>query len=166
MAESSVARTRGPHAPVSRRSATFRFLRHYLEMVLVMIAGMVVLGSALAAPAAAVGAGPSELSREAPAVLLLGMGFSMTAPMIWWMRRGGHSPAATREMAGAMIVPTLAVVVLLAFGVDDIGDLLGIQHVAMFPSMLAVMLLRRHEYSHGTRPLRTHRGKRSSGSTA
>jgi hypothetical protein len=29
-------------------------------------------------------------------------------------------------MAGAMIVPSLSVVALLAFGVDDIGDLLGI----------------------------------------
>jgi hypothetical protein len=148
MAESSMTSTHVPAAPVARRSAALRFLRHYLEMVLVMIAGMLVLGSALALPAAALGAGPSELSREAPAVVLLGMGFSMTAPMVWWMRRRGHSRAATREMAGAMIVPTLAVVALLALGVDDIGDLLGIQHVAMFPSMLAVMLLRRQEYSH------------------
>jgi hypothetical protein len=77
MAESSMISTRVTPARVSRRSAALRFLRHYLEMVLVMIAGMLVLGSALALPAAALGAGPSELSREAPAVLLLGMGFSM-----------------------------------------------------------------------------------------
>ena len=141
-------RTQAPPAPVSRRSAALRFLRHYLEMVLVMIAGMLVLGAALALLAAALGAGPSELSREAPAVLLLGIGFSMTAPMVWWMRRRRHSRAAAREMSGAMIVPTLAVVALPALGVDDIGDLLGIQHVAMFPSMLAVMLLRRQEYAH------------------
>ena len=147
MADSSMTSTHLPRAPVSRRAAALRFLRHYLEMVLVMLAGMVVLGAPLALLAAALGAGPSELSREAPAVLLLGMGFSMTAPMVWWMRRRGHSWAATREMAGAMIAPTLAVVSLLAFGVDDIGDLLGIQHVAMFPSMLAVMLLRRQEYA-------------------
>jgi hypothetical protein len=131
-----------------------------------MIADMLVLGSALALLAAALGAGPSELSRETPAVLLLGMGFSMTAPMVWWMSRRGHSRAATREMAGAMIVPTLAVVALLAFGVEDIAALLGIQHVAMFPSMLAVMLLRRQEYSHRTQRLRTHRRKAMLGSTA
>jgi hypothetical protein len=144
MTESSMTTT----SPIRDRSAARRFLRHYLEMVLVMIAGMLVLGSALALLAAALGAGPSELSRDAPAVLLLGMGFSMTAPMVWWMRRRGHSRAATREMAGAMIVPSLAVVALLAFGVADVADLLGIQHVAMFPSMLAVMLLRRQEYVH------------------
>jgi Mg2+/citrate symporter len=102
-----------------------------------MIADMLVLGSALALLAAALGAGPSELSRETPAVLLLGMGFSMTAPMVWWMSRRGHSRAATREMA-----------------------------VAMFPSMLAVMLLRRQEYSHRTQRLRTHRRKAMLGSTA
>jgi hypothetical protein len=72
--------THAPPAPLSQRSAALRFLRHYLEMVLVMIAGMLVLGSALALPAAALGVGLSELSREAPAVLLLGMGLSMTAP--------------------------------------------------------------------------------------
>lgn len=54
----------------------------------------------------------------------------------------------TIKMAGAMIVPSLAVVGLLAGGVDDVRDLLGIQHVAMLPSMLAVMLVRRWEYSH------------------
>jgi hypothetical protein len=126
LTELPMTSTHAPPAPLSQRSAALRFLRHYLEMVLVMIAGMLVLGSALALPAAAMGVGLSELSREAPAVLLLGMGLSMTAPMVWWMRRRGHSRAATFEMAGAMIVPSLSVVALLAFGVDDIGDLLGI----------------------------------------
>ncbi len=133
-----------------RRSSTLRFLAHYVEMVAVMIAGMLVLGAPLALLATALGAGPAELGRDAPAVVLLGMGFSMTAPMVWWMRRRRHSSAATREMAGAMIVPTLAAVALLGTGtVDDLDALLGIQHVAMLPAMLAVMLLRREEYSHG-----------------
>ena len=131
-------------------SSPLRFIAHYVEMVLVMLAGMLVLGSALAGLAAALGAGPSELRSDAPALLLLGMGFSMAAPMVWWMRRRGHSWAANREMAASMIVPTLGVVALLGAGVvDDVGTLLGIQHVVMFPSMLAVMLLRRDEYSHG-----------------
>jgi hypothetical protein len=133
-----------------RRSPILRFLGHYIEMVLVMFAGMLVLVPALLALAWIVGASRSDLERDAPALVLLGMGFSMTAPMVWWMRWRGHSWSATREMAGAMIVPTLGVVGLLAVGaVGDLGDLLMIQHVAMFPSMLAVMLLRREEYSHG-----------------
>ncbi len=133
-----------------RRSPTTRFLGHYVEMVLVMVAGMLVLGSALALVASAFGATPAVLGRDAPAAVLLGMGFSMTAPMVWWMRRRGHSWAANREMAGAMIAPTLGAVALLAPGaVGDLDTLLAIQHVAMLPAMLAVMLLRRTEYSHG-----------------
>lgn len=142
----------GPTGPVSgtRRSPALRFAAHYVEMVAVMLAGMLVLGAPLALLATALGAGPAELGRDAPAVVLLAMGFSMTAPMVWWMRRRGHSGAANREMAGAMIVPTLAAVALLGTGaVGDLDALLGIQHVAMFPAMLAVMLLRREEYSHG-----------------
>ena len=126
-----------------------RFLVHYGEMVLVMLAGMLVIALPVVLIAAALGAGPAELGRDAPAAVLLGMGLSMTAPMVWWMRRRGHSAAATGEMAGAMIVPTLSAVALLASGaVDDLDTLMGIQHVAMFPAMLAVMLLRRTEYAH------------------
>ena len=125
-----------------------RFLAHYVEMVIVMFAGMLVIGLPVVLFAAALGSGWTELQRDAPAAVLLGMGFSMTAPMVWWMRRRGHSPAATREMAGAMIVPTVGTVALLAKGAADFDALMGLQHVAMFPSMLAVMLLRRTEYSH------------------
>jgi hypothetical protein len=133
-----------------RLSPRLHFLRHYIEMVLVMLGGMVVLGGPLLLLAAAFGAGPSELQREVPALVLLGMGFSMTIPMLLWMRWRGHTWAASREMAGAMIAPTLVVVGLLWSGVnDDIDALLMIQHVAMFPSMLLVMLWRREEYSHG-----------------
>jgi hypothetical protein len=133
-----------------RRSPWLHFLRHYIEMVLVMLGGMLVLGGPLLLLAAAFGAGPSELQREVPALVLLGMGFSMTVPMLLWMRWRGHTWAASREMAGAMIAPTLVAVGLLWSGVnDDIDDLLMIQHVAMFPSMLLVMLWRRDEYSHG-----------------
>ena len=136
-------------APAPRR----RFAAHFGEMVLVMIAGMLVVGGALTLLAASLGAGPGVLERDAPAVVLLGMGFSMTVPMVWWMQRRGHSPAATREMAAAMIVPSLGAVALLAASViDDFDALLGIQHGAMLPAMLGVMLLRRGEYSHAVQP--------------
>lgn len=133
------------------KSPKVRFAGHYLEMLLVMVAGMLVLGGGLVLAAMAFGSGPSELQREAPAVVLLGMGFSMTAPMVWWMRLRGHSTAANRDMAMAMILPTLVVVALLGAGaVDDIDALLGIQHLAMFPAMFAAMLLHRDEYTHAT----------------
>jgi hypothetical protein len=137
--------------PERRRSAWLRFLCHYVEMVLVMLAGMAVLGSGLLLLAAAFGAGRSELEQDAPALVLLGMGFSMTVPMVGWMWFRGHSWAANREMAAAMIVPTLATVGLLWSGaVQDLDTLLGIQHMVMFPAMFAVMLWRREEYMHGS----------------
>jgi hypothetical protein len=52
-------------------------------------------------------------------------------------------------MAASMFIPAFAVVALQWSGaVADIGDLLMIEHVAMLPSMLVAMLLRRDEYAH------------------
>jgi hypothetical protein len=51
-------------------------------------------------------------------------------------------------MAAAMVVPTLALIGLLATGVmTDFMGLMMLEHVVMFPSMLAVMLLRWDEYA-------------------
>jgi hypothetical protein len=135
-----------------RIQPTLGFLGHYLEMVAVMLVGMTVLGGAALGLLALAGITPDELADGAPAVVLIGMAISMVAPMVWWMRRRGHSAAANREMAGAMTVPSLASVALLAGGaVTDVGTLLEIQHLAMFPAMFGVMLLRRDEYTHGGR---------------
>jgi hypothetical protein len=132
-----------------RISPALRFVGHYLEMVAVMLLGMLVLGGAALGLLGLVGVTSGELTDDAPAVYLIGMGTSMVVPMVWWMRRHGHSAAANREMAAAMVVPTLAVLVLLAAGVStDVHSLMGIQHVTMFPAMFAVMLLRRDEYTH------------------
>jgi hypothetical protein len=129
--------------------ATVRFIKHYAEMVAVMFAGMIVLGIPFGAALAGAGISTDELHTELPALMLLGMGFTMTAPMIPWMRWRGHRWQPTLEMAASMVVPTLGVVGLLAFDlVDDIGALLAVEHVAMFGAMLAVMLMRRGEYSH------------------
>lgn len=125
-----------------------RFTLHYLEMIAVMFAGMGILGGALLLAAAGLGFGPSEIEDGAPAVFLAGMGFSMTAPMVWWMRFRGHTWPANRAMAASMIAPTLAVIALLAVGaLTDLSELLGIQHIAMFPAMLTAMLLHRGEYT-------------------
>jgi len=141
-----------PSAPSvpSTRSPRVQFGLHYLEMIAVMLAGMLVLGSALGLAAEAVGYGSAELEDDAPALILAGMGFSMAAPMIAWMRWRGHSWAANRAMAISMIAPTVAVILLLAAGaLEDLGTLMAIQHVVMFPGMFVAMLLYRSEYVHG-----------------
>jgi hypothetical protein len=137
------------------RSSKVVFAKHYGEMVLVMFAGMFVLGGALLLIAAGLGAGPDALQEDAPGLVLLGMGFSMTAPMVWWMHRRGHTWSANRAMAAAMILPTAATILFLVTGViDDLDTLLGIEHIAMFPAMFVAMLPYRTEYTyaHAKRP--------------
>ena len=143
----AAVRTSGATASdVPRRAAVRTFTRHYAEMLVAMFAGMFVLGAALAAPLQLVGVQVSEWDREAPALLLLGMAFTMTAPMVAWMRYRGHGWAPAADMTAAMFLPSFAAMGLLWAGaVTDTHALLMIQHIAMPPAMLVAMLLRRHE---------------------
>jgi hypothetical protein len=132
-------------------TSTRHFIRHYAEMVVAMFLGMAVLGAPALLALGAAGVTSAELRADAPALLLLGMGITMTVPMVGWMRFRGHGWGASNEMAASMLVPTAGVIGLLGAGlVTDVGMLLMIEHVVMLPSMLAVMLLRREEYSHGS----------------
>jgi hypothetical protein len=118
---------------------TRRFVRHYVEMVVVMFVGMALLYT------------PADLviNTDGSTAMLLTMGATMTVPMVPWMRWRGHAWQPTLEMAASMVLPTLAVIALLAGGaVTDLGALMGIEHVAMLGGMLAVMLIRRDEYAH------------------
>jgi len=127
---------------------TLHFIRHYVEMVVAMVLGMLVLGGLGAALLGAVGIEVGNWRTEAPELLLLGMALTMTVPMVAWMRHRGHGWAPASEMTAAMFVPTFAAIALLWAGaVEDSHALLMIQHIAMFPAMLAVMLLRRDEYT-------------------
>jgi hypothetical protein len=122
-----------------------RFTRHYAEMLAAMLVGMTVLGMPTDMALSGLGV---ELADEAPAALLLGMGVTMTAPMVAWMRFRGHGWPASNEMAAAMMIPTVGVIALLAAGlVEETGTLLVIEHVVMLLAMLAVMLLRGDEYT-------------------
>src|SRR3954471_17508111 len=105
-----------PH-PVS---PTRRFAPHLGEMV----AGMAVLALPAGAALGAMG--------DPPALWLVAMATSMTAPMVAWMRHRGHGARATAEMAASMVIPAVAPLGLLAAGiVEDAGVLMGLQHAAM-----------------------------------
>jgi hypothetical protein len=131
-------------------TSTRHFIRHYVEMLIAMFLGMAVLGTPAILALGAAGVSSAELQSDAPAVLLLGMGITMTLPMVAWMRYRGHGWAASNEMAASMLIPTGGVIALLGAGlVADVGTLLIAEHVVMLPSMLVAMLLRRDEYSHG-----------------
>ena len=129
-------------------SKTVHFIRHYAEMLIAMFLGMFLLGGALAAALAVVGVDVGSWRNDAPELLLLGMAFTMSAPMVAWMRHRGHGWTPAWEMTAAMFVPSVAAIALLWAGaVEDSGTLLAIQHIAMFPAMLVVMLARRDEYT-------------------
>jgi hypothetical protein len=124
------------------------FVRHYFEMLIAMVLGMVALGIPAEGALHAIGTSTSELQGDAPAVVLLGMAAIMTVPMVAWMRHRGHAWRPSAEMAASMFVPAFAVIAASAASVvTDFGALMTIEHVAMLPSMLAAMLLRRDEYS-------------------
>src|SRR3954469_19499072 len=72
------------------KTRTASFIRHYVEMVVVMFAGMIVLGLPGEAALHAIGSGTSELRNDAPTLVFLGMAFTMTARMVAWMRYRGH----------------------------------------------------------------------------
>ena len=129
-----------------------RFIRHYLEMVVAMFAGMAVLS--MPARWAVAAAGTSY--DAAPALMFLSMAVTMTVPMVAWMRYRGHGRRANTEMSASMFLPTFAVIGLLWAGViEDIGALMVLEHVAMLASMLGVMLLRPAEYTCGVHGRRT-----------
>jgi hypothetical protein len=130
-------------------TSTRHFIRHYAEMLAAMFLGMVALGIPAVMALGAAGVSSTELRADAPALLLLGMGVTMTVPMVAWMRYRGHGWGASNEMAASMLIPTAGVIALLGAGlVGDVGTLLMAEHVVMLPSMLVAMLLRREEYSH------------------
>jgi hypothetical protein len=136
-----------------------QFVRHYIEMVIAMFAGMIVLGLPAEAGLRLVGTSTDELKTTAPEIILLGMAIIMTVPMVAWMRHRGHTWRPCHEMAASMIVPTVAVIGLMWAGVmTDFGTLMLVEHVVMLPAMLAVMLLRIDEYAgchHGHRGAET-----------
>lgn len=114
------------------------FIRHYVEMVVAMMLGMAVLGM----PAKAV----YDVS-DRPALLLVLMALTMTIPMVAWMRFRNHSWRLCNEMAASMLIPALGALALLGGGLVTDTAALGIEHMAMLPSMLVAMLLRRDVYT-------------------
>lgn len=131
-----------------RGSPTRNFGRHYVEMLVAMVLGMMVLGPVFALLLGVAGVDVAAWDTDAPELVLLGMAFTMSVPMVAWMRYRGHAWARGSEMTASMFLPSFAAIALLWAGlVEDTDALLAIQHLAMLPSMLVAMLLRRDEYT-------------------
>ena len=121
-----------------------RLVRHYLEMVVAMVVGMMVLGPAESVLLDPVGW--AEL-RAHPEIRALVMATNMTVAMVAWMRLRGHGWAATAEMAVAMYLSFLVLFPPLWLGVLSAAGLMALGHVLMLLAMAAVLLRRRTEYS-------------------
>jgi hypothetical protein len=113
-----------------------RFARHYAEMVVAMIVGMVVLAPVWR---------PLAIEREDLEALV--MAFDMTLGMAAWMWLRGHGARAVAEMSAAMVVPFLLLLGPLWAGLLSGHDLMMLGHVLMLASMLGVLLLRPDEYA-------------------
>ena len=125
-----------------------RFLRHFFELVVVMMGGMVALGAAFGAfHQLALGSGYANAWRDHVGLAAFAMAFNMTVPMVLWMRYRGHSWERGGEMALAMNLPLLPALVLYGFGAIPARGVLGMQMMLMIPAMLAAMLYRKEEYA-------------------
>jgi hypothetical protein len=128
------------HTAPTRRRPWLRFTWHYVEMVIAMFVGMGVLGGLLAV------VGLDFTYERDPEVAYLLMAFNMSVGMALWMRFRGHRWLPTLEMCAAMFAPALPLFPLLWLDAIDGEALMALSHLAMFPLMLAAMLLRRQEY--------------------
>jgi flagellar biosynthetic protein FliP len=129
-----------PHALPSRGRRGWHFVRHYLEMVAAMLAGMFALGwlENLLFPGLSL---PTELA-------VLVMATNMSLGMAAWMRVRRHAWRPIAEMSAAMYLPFAVLLVPFWTGLLDAGALMMWGHVLMLPAMAAVMLLRPAEYAH------------------
>lgn len=134
-----------PHIPGADRSERRRFVRHYIEMVAAMFVGMAVLGGLVSLFCALTN--HQDLLEHAGVSAPI-MATNMTVGMSVWMRHRGHGWMPIAEMAAAMYVPLVLLIVPFWVGVLPGGALLGGMHVLMFPAMWLAMSHRPTEYVH------------------
>jgi flagellar biosynthetic protein FliP len=116
----------------SRLKSAGRFLLHFAEMYLAMMAGMFVFHALVHDMA-------GGIAHQ------VGMAVSMTVPMVAWMLVRGHGWRYGIEMALGMLVPWVAVSLLASTGAATVLPWLAdADGVAMLLGMLGVMLLRPH----------------------
>jgi flagellar biosynthetic protein FliP len=124
----------------SRGRRVWHFVRHYLEMVVAMLVGMVVFGrlEQLAVPGL-------HLRTDLDVLV---MATNMAIGMGAWMRFRGHSWRGIAEMSASMYLPFAALLVPYWTGAISGSALMTWGHALMLPAMAAVMLLRPLEYAH------------------
>jgi hypothetical protein len=126
----------------------WRFLRHLFEMIVAMMIGMSVLGVAFRELHVLLfGSGYAAAWRDHVGLAAFAMAFNMTAPMVLWMRYRSHSWERCGEMAVAMNLPLLPLLLLYGLGAIPADGVLALQMMLMIPAMVGAMLYRKEEYS-------------------
>jgi len=131
--------------PAAPRLSAKKFTVHFLEMVVAMAVGMVVLHPVWMFLLDASGAAWLMSNPYTGALI---MATNMTVAMSAWMKFRGHRWRPIVEMGAAMYLPFLVLFAPLALGVIDKGALMLWGHLLMLPAMAAAMVLRPHEYAH------------------
>jgi hypothetical protein len=130
--------------PDEAHQDTPHFWRHYLEMLGIMVAGMIVTSVIFLA---VVGLKTwDEITFVYPTQALLAMAFGMTVPMLGWMLYRGMGWKNSYEMALAMVLPMVPFLCLVWFNVTESAQCAAYCAVTVF-AMLALMRYRRSEYS-------------------
>lgn len=124
-------------------TAKRRFVLHYAEMVVAMILGMIALGPVWRAVFGAFG----WTALERGDVMAMSMATNMVIAMSLWMWFRGHTAAPIAEMALAMYLPFVVLLVPLWLGLISVMFLMVAGHVVMLATMLYAMLRRRDEYT-------------------
>ena len=129
----------------AKRTSSAQFFRHLAEMYGAMIVGMIVLGPLYQVLMRQLGY--PDPTRTLPELSALVAAFSMTVPMVAWMRYRGHSWRSSAEMAAVMFGPAIALIALSGVGAISSAAIEPLTHAFMCPGMLVLMIIRRNEYT-------------------
>lgn len=132
---------------MTKRAGVAGFLRHYLEMVLSMVAGMAIFGILFVSPLDPFGY--RESLRAQPYLSEMLMLLFMTASMVAFMIYRRHGRRMLVEMTAGMVVPVLLIMAATRAAVLPFltERSLGLwTHLAMLLGMLLVMLARRSHH--------------------
>lgn len=126
----------------ARGTARLQFVRHLVEMLVAMVAGMFISAAIFLA---VVSMTVDQALRQHPVLFVIVQAAGMTAPMVAWMRHRGHLWRPCAEMGGAMILPAgLLIGLRTAHAID--GPICGSYCALALAAMVVVMLYRRDEY--------------------
>lgn len=131
-------------SPRERGPRLSSFWRHFVQMLVVMGAGMLAAGLIIVR----VGGLPSwdAATIAYPTQCLLGMAAGMTVPMVAWMLYRGMGWRSSAEMAAVMVAPVIPFLCLVWFDITKSAQC-GAYCAMSAVAMLALMRYRKEEYT-------------------